>query len=158
MEEKKEYNELQAQLRLAEVLNDKPRKIKLGAREFEIKALRPGAQHLIAEQAAKIAKNDESFSDIIKQFAVNVPAVIRCLCIAILNDKDKINGDEYKALYDYIEWETDSKEWLGVLVEVLQMLNLDFFFYISAQIDLFREMTLRKKTKTEALSSKQPQK
>lgn len=158
MEDKKEINELDAQLRLAEVMNDTPHIIKLGERTFEVTALKPGVQRLIAQEAAKIAKSGENYADVIKQFAVAVPSVIRCLCLAILNDKKKIQGEEYQALYDYIEYETDSKQWLSVLVDILQMLNLDFFFIITGQIDLFRQMTLQKKIRQEALQSNLQQK
>lgn len=144
--ENNKINELEAQLRLAEVLNDTPRTIKLGGREFKIRALRPGAQWLLAEESCKITKNGESFTDMIKQFAVNAPAVVRCICIAILNDKDKINGKEYEDLYDFIQWETDSSEWIGVLVEVMQMIDLTFFLTSIKAIERFREMTTKKKT------------
>lgn len=144
MEEKiKEIDELSAMLRLAEVLNDSERTIKLGGREFKIKALRPGSQWLIAEESCKIAKAGESFTDIIKQFAVNAPAVIRCICIAILNDKNKIEGKEYQDLYDFIQWETNSSEWIGVLVEVLQMINYDFFFRASEAIHSLRQTMIK---------------
>jgi hypothetical protein len=150
MEKEKAINELDAQLRLAEVMNNTPREIKFGKKKFKLTALKPGTQYLIAEEAAKLAKAGDSFEDVIKRFAVSVPAVIRCLTLAILNDKDKINGKEYQDMYDYIQWETDPKQWLRVLIDVLQMLDLSFFFTTLEQIDLFRQMTLTKKVKAEA--------
>lgn len=152
MEKNKGIDELSAQLRLAEILNDTPRTIKLGDREFKIKALRPGVQWLLAEEACKIAKNGESFMDLIKQFAVNAPAIAKCICLAILNDKDKINGKEYQDLYDFIAWETDPSEWIGVLVEVLQMLDISFFFTSLSVVDNFRQ-TMKKKTDIRSLST-----
>jgi hypothetical protein len=148
-------NDVDAQLRLAQIMNDTPKKIKLGERTFEIRALKPGTQHLIAEEAAKIAKAGESFTDIIQQFAKQVPSVIRCITLAVLNDKQKIYGKEYQDMYDYIEFETNQREWLMVLVEVLQMLDLNFFFQTTSQIDLFREITLTSRKKSEASLSKQ---
>lgn len=130
MEEvKKEISELDARLRLAQILNDTPKMIKLGGREFPLRPLRMGAQWLIAEESCKIAKADESFTDIVKRFASNSPAVIRCICIAILNDKNKIEGDEYQNLYDFIQWETNPSEWIGILVEILQMLDYATFCF-----------------------------
>jgi hypothetical protein len=58
-------------------------------------------------------------------------------------------------MYDYIEFETNQREWLMVLVEVLQMLDLNFFFQTTSQIDLFREITLTSRKKSEASLSKQ---
>lgn len=144
-EEKKEISELEAMMRLAEIMNDSERTIKLGEKEFKIKALRAGTQWLVAQEACKIAKAGESFTDIIKQFAVNIPAVVRVLCLIILNDKDKINGKEYENLHDYIFWEVPRQEWIGVLVECLQMLDLQSFFVLTDSIDNFRTMTLTKR-------------
>lgn len=131
--------------RLAEIMNDSVRTIKLGEREFEIKALRAGTQWLVAQEACKIAKAGESFTDIIKQFAVNIPIVVRVLCLIILNDKNKIKGKEYEDLYDYIFWEVPRMEWIGVLVECLQMLDLEGFFVLTDAIENFRTMTLTKR-------------
>lgn len=155
MEEK--INPLDAQLRLAEILNDTSRKITLGGKDYEIRALRPGTQWLIAEESCKIAKSEEhNFSDLIKHFATNIPAVVRCLCLAILNDKDKIYGEDYQKLYDTIMWETNSAEWIRLLVDVLQMLDIDFFFVCTSAIDDVRKRTLLKKTPTQGRST-QPQ-
>lgn len=145
MEEDNKISELDAMMRLAEIMNDTPRKIKLGEREFEIKALRAGTQWLVAQEACKIAKADESFGDIIRKFAESIPAVVRVLCLIILNDKEKIYGKEYEDLHDYIFWEVPRNEWIGVLVECLQMLNLESFFQTTAAIDNFRTMTLMKR-------------
>lgn len=143
MEDKKEISELDAVMRLSQILNDSPRLIKLGNREFAIKPLRMGAQWLIAEESCKIAKSDESFTDLVKSFAANIPSVIRCICIAILNDKEKIEGEEYQALYDFIQWETDNKDWMGVLVEILKMLDYNFFYNGCGVIHSFRQTMTR---------------
>lgn len=140
-----EIGELDAQLLLAEIMNDAERTIKLGPREFKIKALRAGTQWLVAQEACKIAKTDESFGDIIKKFAASIPSVVRCLCLIILNDKAKIEGEEYQQLYDYIMWEVPRKDWINVLIECLQMLDMESFFYLTGMIDQFRLMTMTKK-------------
>lgn len=146
MEEKKEISGLDAMMRLAEVMNDTERIIVLGGREYKIKALRAGTQWLVAQEACKIAKAGENFTDIIKQFAENIPAVVRVLCLIILNDKEKIEGKEYTDLYDTIMWEVPRREWIGVLVECLQMLDLESFFVLTGAIDNFRTMTMTKRT------------
>ena len=144
--DKKELEELSAMMRLAEVMNDSERTITLGGKEYKIKALRAGTQWLVAEEACKIAKAGESFTDIIKQFATNIQSVVRVLTLIILNDKDKINGEEYQALYDTIMWEVPREEWITVLVECLQMLDLQGFFQLTGAIENFRTMTLTKRT------------
>lgn len=133
-------------MRLAEILTDSDRDISLGGKTYKIRALRPGTQWLIAQESCKIAKNEEgNFTDLITKFASNIPAVVRCITLAILNDKKKIESDEYQALYDTIMWETKQREWIDVLVEVLQMLDLRFFFRCTETIEMIRSMTLTKK-------------
>lgn len=136
---KKEISELDAQLMLAQILNDSAKTIKLGGRDFQLRPLRQGAQWLIAEEACKIAKNGEDLADIIRQFSVNAPAVVRCVCIAILNDKQKIEGKEYDDLFDFIKWEVNIMDCLRVLVEVLQMLDYNFFWRSCEVIYSFRQ-------------------
>ncbi len=145
MGEKDKQPSLDEMIRLAEIMNDSERTIKLGDKEFKIKALRAGTQWLVAQEACKIAKANESFTDIIKQFAVNIPVVVRVLCLIILNDKDKINGKEYEDLYDFIFWEVPRNEWINVLVECLQMLDIQGFFYLIGAIDNFRIMVMTKR-------------
>lgn len=138
--------ELEAQMRLAEILTDSTRDITLGGKTYKIRALRPGTQWLIAQESCKIAKNEEgNFTDLITKFASNIPSVVRCITLAILNDKAKIESDEYQAMYDTIMWETKQHEWIGVLVEVLQMLDLRFFFRCTESIEMIRSTTLTKK-------------
>lgn len=149
-----------AQERLSEIMNDEPRTIKVGKKDYKMYALRMGTQWLIAEEAVKIVKAENAaIGDVLKQFSVNIPSVVRCITLAILNDKDKIfkdertreYTDEYQAMYDTIMWESDSSEWMGILLEVLNMVNVEVFFYTTDAVQMIREMTLKKKmTKKEA--------
>lgn len=141
----KEIDELEAMTRLAEVMNDSERTIVLGGKTYKIRALRTGTQWLVAQEACKIAKADASFTDIIKGFAAALPSVVRVLTLIILNDKDKINGKEYDDLYDTIMWEVPRHEWIGVLVECLQMLDLESFFLLTGAIDNFRKTTMTRR-------------
>lgn len=155
--EENELSKLDAQFRLAAILNDSTRTIRLGKKEYELRALRTGTQWLIAQECCKIAKNEQmSLTDLVKQFATSVPSVCRCITLAILNDKDKIAGEEYQTTYDEILWETSQADWIKVLVEVLQMINLDFFFQASTIVMSFKELTLKMKTKNQEQSSSNP--
>lgn len=145
---------LDAMTRLAQVMNDSPTIVKMANTEWAIKALRPATQWLIAEESLKIQKSEEgNFSDVIKQFAQNIPSVVKVLTLAILNDKKRIYGDntdgtfseEYHAVYDTIMWETDSQSWIGLLVEIMNMLSLDYFFASTNAIAMIREMALGRK-------------
>lgn len=156
--EQKEFD-LEAMTRLAKVMNDSPSIVKMGDTEFAITALKPGTQWLIAEEACKIAKNEEgNYMDMIKLFALNIPSVAKVLTLAILNDKDRIFSDfrnrkyseEFNAVYETILFNTDKSHWIGLLVEVMNMLSMDYFFDSTNAIAMIREMALgRKKMKEE---------
>lgn len=149
-EEIKEVS-LDSMEKLVKVMNNSPSIIKLGNTEFAITALKPGTQWLIAEESVKIQKvESEKFGDLIEQFAINIPSVVRVITLAILNDKDRINSDEYHQVYETIMWETDKSQWVGLLVEILNSLSLDFFFQTTQSIAMIRQMALgRKKTMDE---------
>lgn len=151
---KKEISAFEAMSRLAQVMNDTPTIAKMGKTEFAITALKPATQWLIAEESLKIMKSEEgNFADLIKQFAENIPAVVRVLTLAILNDKDRIYSDyrsrthseEYHSVYETIMWETDQQSWISLLVEIMNMLSLDYFFASTNAIATIREMALGRK-------------
>lgn len=148
---------LDAQERLAEILNDSPHIVSLNGTEWEIKSLRMGTQWLIANKCIQVAKVESAnFGDIVKQFAVNIPAVIEVLVLALLNDKKKIfkNGNEnegysdlYQATYDTLLWECKTEEFGQIFLETLQLIDVSFFMESQRMLQIFREMTLtRKKT------------
>lgn len=146
---------LDKQERLAEILNDSPRIASLNGTEWEIRALRMGTQWLIAKKCIEVAKvENANFGDIVKQFAVNIPAVIEVLVLALLNDKEKIfkDGDDkkgysdlYKATYDTLLWECKTEEFGHIFLETLQLLDISFFLESQRMLEMFREMTLARK-------------
>lgn len=159
MREKKEVTEaqrLRGEARMMEVMTDGTRTVRLGGKEYEIRALRPGTQWLIAKEAAEIAvaegEGGVAFGDVIRGLAGNIPSVVRCLALAILNDKGKIEGKEYGALYDELMWETEPGEWIGVLGEVLQMTEVEFFFACTRMMQMTRSgLEMRKRKAGEAM-------
>ena len=159
-EDKKKLEEemsvsLDAQARLAEILNDSPRLVSLNGTEWEVRALRMGTQWLIAKKCVEIARNEgDSLGDIIRQFAINIPAVLDVLTLALLNDKNKIfiDGDDRKGFSDLyhatrqtLEWECDTTKFGEILLQTLQMLSVDFFMEALDVVDIFRAMTTNKK-------------
>lgn len=159
--------DLDAQERLAEIANDTPKKVKIGDKEYSITALKWGTQWLIAEEAVKIRKAETSNTmDVLQQFAINIPSTIKIIALIILNDKDKIfkdsrkkeYSDEYYALYDTIEWESKSDDWIKLVAEAIAMINIEVFFYTTDAIQTIRQvMTQRKTTMAEAKLSLQEQ-
>lgn len=149
---------LDAQARLAEILNDSPRLVSLNGTEWEIRALRMGTQWLICQKCIEVAKAESvTFGDIIKQFSKNIPAIIDVLALALLNDKKRIykNGneregfsDEYNATKDTLMWECKVEEFGNILFEVLQMIDVSFFMESHRILQMFRESTMMRKNQT----------
>lgn len=146
--------------RLAKVMNDTPTIVKMSNTEFAITALKPGTQWLIAEESCKIMKAEQgNFKDVIKQFAINIPSVVHVITLAILNDKNRIFEDyksrkyseEYQSVYDTIMWETSPDNWLSLLVEIMNMLSMDYFFQSTNAVAMIREAALGRKMKMEEL-------
>lgn len=148
---------LEAQERLAEILNDSPRIASLAGTEWEIRTLRQKVQWMIAEEVVKINKIEKGagYGDVVKQFATNMPSVIKVITLAVLNDREKIfkNGNEnegfsdlYKATYDTIAWDGNVSEYGALLLEILQMLDINFFLESHRILEVFRTMTMARKT------------
>ena len=164
MENKKDKKNISADAmeRLAKVMNDTPTIVKMSNTKFAITALKPGTQWLIAEESCKIMKAEQgNFKDVIKQFAINIPSVVHVITLAILNDKNRIFEDyksrkyseEYQSVYDTIMWETSPDNWLSLLVEIMNMLSMDYFFQSTNAVAMIRESALGRKMKMEELKS-----
>ena len=156
MEEEKDnkISELDAMLRLAEIMNDSPTPFEIGGKTYNITALKMGTQVLIAEETCKIQKHQEgNLVDMFNQFARSLPAVVRCLAFAVLNDKDKIYknyatkefSDEFYSLCERIEWESDKRQWMDVLSKVINKIDVAFFLNISEQMKILRDTTMRRR-------------
>lgn len=152
-----DISELDAQTLLAEVLNDTPTKIVIAGKTYHITALKLGVQNLIAEESCKIQQSQEgNLYDLYQQFAKSVPAVIRCLCYAVLNDKNKIfkdyrtreYSDEFHTLYEQLEWESDKTKFIEVLVDVMNKINIDFFLQAASMLTMMRDSALKTRKKT----------
>lgn len=147
---------LEAQERLAEILSDSPRLVSLNGSDWEVRALRMGTQYLIAQEVIKINKvENATYGDIVKQFAVNIPSMLKILTFVLLNDKKKIfvDGDEtagfsdlYKATYNTLEWECNVNEFGNIFLESLQLLDVGFFMESCRIVEMFRIATTARRT------------
>ena len=154
-EKKAEQVSLDAQARLAEILTDSPRLVSLNGTEWEVRALRMGTQWLIAQKAIEVNKAESAtMGDILKQFAVNIPAVLDVITLALLNDKNKIykNGKEndgFSELYyttrDTLSWDCDPTEFAQLLFDVFQLMNVDFFLNALDILAVFRASVTERK-------------
>ena len=145
---------LEAQQRLAEIMNDTPHLVNLAGTPFAVTRLKNGTQTLICEEACKVVKNENAvFGDVMKSFAVNMPSIVKVLALAVLNDKKRIYkdgdptkgfSDEYQATCDTFMWEVGDEALGNLLYEVFSMLDINFFLTSSAIVTTMREMMTKR--------------
>lgn len=149
---------LSSQERLIEIMNDSPRIRSFDGTKWEIRALKPGVQWLICQEAVKIQKAESAnYSDVIRQFAVNIPSVAKVITLGLLNDRQRIfaNGrdgafsKEYEDTYYTVLYDTSQASWMGLLIEMIEMLDVEVFFSITSSIQILRQRTLERKMTVE---------
>ena len=150
---------LDAQELLVEILNDSPHLVSLNGTEWEVRTLRFGTQYLIAEEVVKINKIEQGagYGDVVKQFSMNIPSMVKILTFCLLNDKRRIfkdgiesNGfsEEYHSIYETLMWEGNIQEYGMLLLECLKLLDISAFFQALDIVQIFRAgVTARKTTK-----------
>lgn len=135
--------------RLVQVMTDKPSLVKLANAGWEVRALKPAVQWEIAKIACEVHKAENAaYGDVLKGFATNLPAVVRVITLALLNDKERI-ANEYDKVYDTLMWESKPSEWANVLFEILNLQDISFFLQITQIVEIFRQTTLQRKTTTD---------
>lgn len=145
---------LEAQQRLAEIMNNTPHLVNFNDTVFAVTRLKNGTQYLICEEAVKVVKGENmACGDVMKQMAVNLPSIMKVITLALLNDKNRIyvNGDnlqgfsdEYNATYNTLMWEVTNNEGIiTILMEVLQMIDVSFFLTSSEVVKTMRQMMTR---------------
>lgn len=135
----------EAMERLVQVMTDAPSLVKLANAGWEVRALKPAVQWEISKIACEVHKVDNAtYGDVIKGFATNLPAVVRVITLALLNDKERIEN-EYEQVYDTLMWESKPSEWAGVLFEILNLQDISFFLQITQVVEIFRQSTLQMK-------------
>jgi hypothetical protein len=131
--------------KLVRVMTDAPSLVKLADAGWEVRALKPAVQWEIAKVACEIRQvENASYGDILTEFAKNLPAVVRVITLALLNDKKRIE-EEYDLVYDTLMWESNPSEWANVLLEILNLQDIGFFLQITQVTEIFRQMTLQKR-------------
>lgn len=145
---------LEAQQKLAEILNDTPHLVNLEGTDYAVTRLKNGTQYLICEEACKVQMQENAaFGDVMKCFAVNMPSVIKVLTLALLNDKkriykegDKTQGfsDEFKTTEATLMWEVGNEALANLLFEVFSMLDVNFFLTSSEIVKTMREMMTKR--------------
>lgn len=141
---------IESQEKLVRIMNDTPTVAKFNGTVWEIHGLRPAVQWKIAEEAVNIVKKENAtMGDVIKQFAVSLPSVVKVITYALLNDKERIEN-EFDATYNAIMWGTStSKDWAILLTEIIGMIDVSFFFQVTDAIQTIRTMLLDRKTTME---------
>lgn len=136
----------EAMEKLVKVMTNAPTMVKLADIGWEITALKPAVQWEIAKIACEVHKVEKAtYGDVLKGFATNLPAVVRVITLALLNDKERIEN-EYDIVYDTLMWESNPTEWANLLFEVLNLQDISFFLQITQVVEMFRQTTLQRKT------------
>ncbi len=137
--------------RLVKVMTNAPSLVKLANAGWEVRALKPAVQWEIAKVACEIHKvENATYGDVLTGFAKNLPAVVRVITLALLNDKERIKN-EYDTVYDTLMWESNPSEWASVLLEILNLQDIGFFLQITQVTEIFRQSTLQRKRTMEEL-------
>ena len=91
--------------------------------------------------------------DVINGFAVNMPAGGRGITLSLLNDKKRIDSEDYQQVDDRLLWgDYDIKDWATLLVEILNLLDGEFFFASTNVIQTVRNQALMRKKQADELS------
>ena len=147
---------LDAQELLVEILNDSPHLVSLNGTDWEVRTLRFGTQYLIAQEVVKVNKIEQGagYGDVVKQFALDIPSMVKIITLCLLNDKRRIYkdgietmgfSDEFKSVYESIMWEGNIQDYGHLLLECLQMLDISAFFQALDIVQIFRaNVTMRK--------------
>ena len=131
--------------RLVRVMTDSPTLVRLAGAGWEVRALKPAVQWEIAKLACGVTKvENASYGDVLKGLAGNIPDMAKVITYALLNDKRRIE-EEFDTVYDTLMWEGKPSEWAGVLFEILNLMDVNFFFAITQTIEVFRQTTLQRK-------------
>lgn len=129
---------LDAQHRLMEIMNDSPRIHDFNGTIYEVKALKPKVQAMIAEEMIKLAKKDDTtMKDVFVRFSSSFESVVRCICLALLNDKKKIE-EEYDSMYETLIWDCSIRNWDALLMDIVDMIDVDFFFRVTNSLQTIR--------------------
>ena len=135
----------EAQKKLLKIMNDSPTIVKLNNTiDWKITALKPAVKWLIAEEAAKIKQSNEDVESVAIAMATSLPVICRCLTLALLNDKKRIE-EEYEQIYDLLMWETEDRHWGTLFLEILKLLDTDAFFLNINFVMMILDMTAQRK-------------
>ena len=114
-----------------------------------------GTQWLMAQKIIEIDKSESgTFGDVMKHFAVNIPAVLDIITLCLLNDRHKIYKDGeptkgfselYRATRNTLEWDCDVSQFGQLLFEVFQMIDVSFFTEALDMLQIFRATVTEKK-------------
>lgn len=136
----------ESMMKLAKVMTNAPTLVKLANAGWEVRALKPAVQWEIAKVACEIHQVEHaSYGDVLTEFAKNLPAVVRVITLALLNDKKRIE-EEYDTVFDMLMWESNPREWANLLLEILNLHDIGFFLQITQVTEIFRQTTLQKRT------------
>lgn len=120
--------------RLAQIMNDSPTIVKLQGTKWEIRALKPGTQWMIAEEACKIVKGENlSMGDVIKEFAINIPSVARVITLSL--HLCRINANNHSVNVHSVHLSTETNASIQTFMNIFFIFSVFSFFRWHRKID-----------------------
>lgn len=143
----------EARERLVEVMSDTPTIHKLGGTEFRITALKNGTLIKICEEAVHVkeisSEQGDRIASVMIAMASQIPVICRIITYALLNDKREIEA-HFDEVYGIILNNTNQRDLFELFAEVIQKLDVSFFFANTESIQtLLKTMTDRRTTMEE---------
>lgn len=156
----------EAQARLAEIMADAPRIDDLNGTPWEIYALRNGVQYIIADEISNVVGvdgiKDMGYAEVVSAFAQSIPSIIKCVAYALVNDRQLLFKDGnpragksefFEATENTLMWECDPADLLPLLLDIFQLIDVDFFRDTLDIFAIFRGKVTAKKRPRKKVTS-----
>jgi len=144
----------EARAKLVEIMADTPTLFKFEGTDFEVRALKNGTLIKICEEAVKIKEVETLSADktasVMIAMATQIPVLCKIVTYALLNNLHKIEKN-FDEVYDIILNNTTQKELLSLFLEIIQKMDVGFFFANIKSTAMLLQMLTERRTMMDEL-------
>lgn len=127
--------DIEYEKQLSDVQLDRGKKVVIAGKEYNIKALKMYTRWLISECVNEMQIKEKDTINIIESMFTDIPLLVKIITYAILRDKDKVENEElFNKTYDALMEATDMQEYLNAWTAVVELLDVDWFFFIQEAV------------------------
>lgn len=127
--------DIEYEKQLSDVQLDRGKKVVIAGKEYSIKALKMYTRWLISECVNEMQIKEKDTINIIESMFTDIPLLVKIITYAILRDKDKVENEElFNKTYDALMEATDMQEYLNAWTAVVELLDVDWFFFIQEAV------------------------